>query len=90
MKQFGKELQAKYHCHRCNGPVAESMHCCPWCGTHRKIFRDETDFPAKCPRCKRGRKLDWHYCPWCYGAALEELSERWFTDRRYSARCRNS
>ena len=74
LKQFGKELQAKYHCHHCKGPVSESMHGCPWCGTHRKIFRGETEFPAECTRCHRGLKLDWHYCPWCYGAGFEPLS----------------
>jgi serine/threonine protein kinase len=89
LKQFGKELQAKFQCHRCKGPVSESMHSCPWCGTHREIFRDETEFPASCTRCHRGLKLDWHYCPWCYGPGFEPLSERWFTDRRYTARCRN-
>jgi hypothetical protein len=65
------------------------MHDCPWCGTHRKIFRDTTEFPARCTRCHRGLKLDWHYCPWCYGAGFEPPSERWFTDRRYTARCLN-
>ena len=49
LKQFGKQLQAKYHCHRCHGPVAESMFDCPWCGTRRKIFRDETGLPGPLP-----------------------------------------
>jgi len=89
LKQFGKQLETRYKCRRCDGPVAESMHGCPWCGAHRQKFRDETEFPAKCPRCHRGRKLDWHYCPWCYGPGYEPLSERWYSDRRYTARCRN-
>lgn len=89
LKHFGKQLKTKHECHRCGGPVSEAMHACPWCGTGRKVFRGETDFPAECPRCRRGIKLDWHYCPWCYGAGFEPLSERWFSDRRYTARCRN-
>jgi serine/threonine-protein kinase len=89
LKQFGRQLGARLECGRCGGPVAESMHACPWCGTHRKVLREETNFPAHCPRCRRGIKLDWHYCPWCYGAGFEPLSDREFADRRYTARCRN-
>jgi hypothetical protein len=89
LKQFGRQLGTRLECGRCGGPVAESMPACPWCGTHRKVLRDETDFPAHCPRCRRGIKLDRHYCPWCYGAGFEPLSDREFADRRYSARCRN-
>jgi serine/threonine-protein kinase len=89
LKHFGRLLQTRCKCRRCGGPVAEAMHACPWCGVHRKLFREETDFPAQCPRCHRGIKLDWLYCPWCYGAGFEPLSERWYTDRRYTARCRN-
>jgi serine/threonine-protein kinase len=89
LKQFGKLLETRHECHRCGGPVAESMHGCPWCGVARKVIRDETKFPAHCPRCRRGIKLDWRYCPWCYGGGFEPLSDREYTDRRYSARCRN-
>jgi eukaryotic-like serine/threonine-protein kinase len=89
LKQFGKLLQTKHHCGRCGGPVSEAMHGCPWCGVERKVFRGETDFPAHCKRCRRGIKLDWHYCPWCYGPGFEPQSDRWFTDRRYTAKCRN-
>ncbi len=89
LRQFGRQLDVQYKCHRCDGPVAESMFACPWCGTGRKVQRDETSFPSCCPRCNRGAKLDWHYCAWCYGPGFVEVSERQYSDRRYTARCRN-
>jgi serine/threonine-protein kinase len=88
-RQYGRQLDAQYKCHRCEGPVAESMFACPWCGTGRKTMRDETSFPSCCPRCQRGAKLDWRYCAWCYGPGFEDISVREYSDRRYSARCRN-
>jgi eukaryotic-like serine/threonine-protein kinase len=88
-KQYGRLLATKFPCGKCGGPVSEAMHACPWCGDHRKVFRETTDFPAQCPRCRRGIKLDWHYCPWCYGPGFEPLSDREYSDRRYTARCPN-
>jgi hypothetical protein len=90
MRQFGKVLEARLACDRCEGPVSEAMHACPWCGVSRKVVRDETTFPARCYRCLRGVKLDWVYCPWCYGHGFEPATDREFTDRRYVARCRNA
>ncbi|MCI0491764.1 MAG: serine/threonine protein kinase [Planctomycetes bacterium] len=89
LREFGKHLTANLKCNRCEGPVSEFMHACPWCGTSRKRLRDETSFPACCPRCHRGRKLDWLYCAWCYGPRFEEVAVRRYTDLRYVARCRN-
>jgi hypothetical protein len=89
LKKFGRLLETRFECGRCHGPVAESMHGCPWCGAKRHVFHGETAFPAHCPRCRRGIKLDWQYCPWCYGPGFEPISQRWYTDRRYTARCRN-
>lgn len=89
LQQFGRQLETRLTCGRCGGPVSEYMHDCPWCGTGRKVLRDETVFPAMCPRCHRGMKLDWLYCPWCYGPGFEPLSNRRYSDRRYVARCRN-
>ena len=88
-QRFGRLLETRLTCGRCGGPVSEFMHACPWCGTGRKVIRDETALPACCPRCHRGMKLDWLYCPWCYGPGFEPLSTRHYTDRRYAARCRN-
>jgi len=86
-KEYGKTLQTRFSCHRCGGPVAESMTACPWCGAKRAVHRDETPFPARCPRCGRGMKLDWKYCPWCYGPGFERTTKRQYTDVRYTARC---
>jgi serine/threonine-protein kinase len=85
--RFRRELDTRFSCARCSGPVSEAMKCCPWCGTELKAKRFETRFPARCPRCGRGRKLDWRYCPWCYGAGFRKVSSRSYTDVRYTARC---
>jgi len=90
VRQFGRALEARLTCGRCDGPVSEFMHACPWCGISRKVLRDATTFPACCPRCHRGMKLDWRYCPWCYGAGFEPATDRHYSDRRYVARCRNA
>jgi len=89
-RQFGRALETHFKCARCEGPVSEYMTACPWCGTGRKVFRDETSFPACCPRCLRGTKLDWRYCPWCYGPGFDDVSQREYSDRRYGGKCRNA
>jgi serine/threonine-protein kinase len=89
LRQFGRQLHTHYQCGRCAGPVAESMQACPWCGAGRKVLRDETTFPSCCPRCRRGAKLDWRYCAWCYGLGFNDEADRRYSDRRYTARCRN-
>ncbi len=88
-RQHGRKLNTKYSCGKCHGPVSEPMIACPWCGTSRKKFRDETRFPARCPRCRRGQKLDWKYCAWCYGGQRRKVAERTYSDRRYESRCSN-
>ena len=88
-RQFGKALETHCHCQRCNGPVSEFMHACPWCRVKRSIHKDKTRFPQQCPRCYRGMKLDWKYCAWCYGAGFEPHSNREYSDFRYQARCSN-
>ena len=90
LRQFGRALETRLECSRCEGPVSEPMHACPWCGISRKVIRDATPFPACCHRCLRGVKLDWAYCPWCYGAGFEPVTDRQFSDRRYVGRCRNA
>jgi serine/threonine-protein kinase len=89
-REFGRILETQYKCGRCDGPVSEYMLSCPWCGTGRKTFHDETAYPACCPRCNRGTKMDWHFCPWCYGPGFDDVSTRNYDDRRYSAKCRNA
>jgi serine/threonine-protein kinase len=89
IKQFGKQLETVHHCHRCDGPIAEAMKACPWCGTHRKIHRDPPRFNRCCPRCHRGMKADWEYCAYCFGPGFDDVSNRAYTDKRYNANCRN-
>ncbi|MDH4056972.1 MAG: serine/threonine-protein kinase [Gammaproteobacteria bacterium] len=84
---FKKELDTRHACRKCEGPVAESMHCCPWCGIGNPAKGSETPMPATCPRCDRGVKSDWNYCAWCYGSGFEEETSRSYPDKRYTARC---
>ncbi len=85
--QYKKELDTRHSCHKCEGPVSESMQCCPWCGSDNPTKSCETHMPASCPRCDRGGKTDWNYCAWCYGAGFEEESSRNYPDKRYTATC---
>lgn len=88
-RHYGKALETRHRCKKCNGPVSETMKVCPWCGSSRKIYREKTNFPSQCPRCHRGMKLDWEYCPWCHGAGFQVRATRDYTDVRYQARCNN-
>jgi len=65
-RAHGKGLELHYSCHRCNGPVAESMRYCPWCGTGDNSFREISKFPLVCPECEKGVRPEWNACPWCY------------------------
>ncbi len=88
-RRFGRQLETRFQCRQCDGPVAEWMHNCPWCGAGGKFFEGQTAYPSQCVRCDRGMKLDWRYCPWCYGAGYDDASERQYSDKRYAARCAN-
>ena len=89
-RQFKKPLQTHHHCRRCEGPVAESMQVCPWCGFDNPARGAESRLPASCPRCERGVKNDWDYCAWCYGPGFVEESSRHYPDKRYTAQCANA
>ena len=71
-RKYRKELDTRHHCRRCEGPVAESMQCCPWCGFDHPSRGSESTMPSSCPRCERGAKNDWDYCAWCYGPGFVE------------------
>ncbi len=86
-RQFRRTLDTHHHCRRCEGPVAESMQACPWCGFDNPARGAESRMPSSCPRCERGVKNDWNYCAWCYGPGFEEESTRHYPDKRYAARC---
>jgi len=88
-RQYRGELETGHSCRRCEGPVAESMQCCPWCGVDHPSRQADTRMPAICPRCERGVKTDWHYCAWCYGSGFEVETKRRYSDKRYSRKCTN-
>ncbi|NNC77424.1 MAG: protein kinase [Woeseiaceae bacterium] len=88
-REFKSVLDTKHQCRRCEGPVAESMHACPWCGIDHPSRGSESSMPSNCPRCERGVKNDWNYCAWCYGPGFVEETSRRYPDKRYSARCAN-
>lgn len=92
-KEFRRHYRTTFgelvNCGRCKHPVGEAMSACPWCAFRPKVYRGPTSLPARCGRCRRGRKLDWKYCAWCYGPRNEKVSEREYTDVRYTARCGN-
>ena len=86
-RQFKQALETRHSCRRCEGPVAESMQFCPWCGFDNPARGSESRMPSSCPRCERGVKNDWDYCAWCYGPGFVEESSRSYPDKRYSVRC---
>jgi serine/threonine-protein kinase len=65
-RRFGAALELRYRCHRCDGPIAESMRACPWCGYARNSFREITRYPLVCSHCERGVRPEWTRCPWCH------------------------
>ncbi len=89
-RDYGKQLELRANCRRCEGPVAMQMQACPWCGTDNPAAGADQSMPAHCPRCERGVKLDWNYCAWCYGSGFEVETTRRFPDKRYVAKCANA
>ena len=89
-RTFGKQLQVQHQCRHCEGPVAESMQACPWCGFDNPCRGTESRFASSCPRCERGVKNDWNYCAWCYGPGFVEETSRRYPDKRYTSTCRNA
>lgn len=88
-RQFKQQLDTRQACRSCEGPVAESMQACPWCGIDNPARGTDTSMPAHCPRCERGVKNDWDYCAWCYGPGFVEETTRHYPDKRYTAKCAN-
>jgi len=86
-RKYRKALHTSHHCRRCEGPVAESMQACPWCGFDNPARGTESALPSSCPRCERGVKNDWNYCSWCYGPGFVEETSRRYPDKRYTGKC---
>jgi tRNA A-37 threonylcarbamoyl transferase component Bud32 len=89
-RQYRRVLDTRHQCRRCEGPVAESMQACPWCGIGSPTRGCNSTMAATCPRCERGVKKDWDYCAWCFGPGFIEETNRKFPDRRYTAKCANT
>jgi hypothetical protein len=89
LRSYGNQLEAKHNCSKCEGPVAEAMQFCPWCGEARRVHSGSIALPQQCPRCHRGLKTDWRFCAWCYGTGFEVTSTRQYPDRRYTGKCTN-
>lgn len=70
-RRFGKQFEAHFDCYACDGPIAESMSHCPWCGTTRNSFAEVTTFPLICPDCERGVRPEWGACPKCSTGRFE-------------------
>ena len=88
-RRFRKVLDTRHQCRQCEGPVAESMQACPWCGIDHPSRGCDSKMPSSCPRCERGVKNDWDYCAWCYGPGFIEETTRVYPDKRYTSRCSN-
>ena len=86
-RQFRTALDPRHECRQCDGPVAENMQGCPWCGVSNPSRGADTSMPAVCPRCERGVKSDWAFCAWCYGPGFEIETERRYPDKRYTSKC---
>ncbi len=88
-RRYRSALDTRHACRRCEGPVAESMHACPWCGVEDPTRGVESRESSSCPRCERGVKNDWDYCPWCWGPGFVEETPRRYRDKRYTSKCAN-
>ena len=88
-RHFRKALGTRHQCRQCEGPVAESMQVCPWCGFDNPARGSESTLASTCPRCERGVKNDWGYCSWCYGPGFVEETSRVYPDKRYTSTCSN-
>ncbi|MEM7432465.1 MAG: serine/threonine-protein kinase [Pseudomonadota bacterium] len=87
--QFKQALDTRHQCRHCEGPVAETMQACPWCGLDHPSRGVDSKMPSSCPRCERGVKKDWDYCAWCYGPGFVTETNRFYPDKRYTATCSN-
>jgi len=53
----GRSLELLYRCHRCDGPIAEPMKHCPWCGSAGNSFAHLTSAAIARRACARsGRR----------------------------------
>ncbi len=86
-RAHGSRLGMRFTCHRCDGPIAEEMTYCPWCGDADNSFRELTRYPLVCPSCERGVRPEWTACPWCYEGRFEGNGRRPPRDPRAERSC---
>lgn len=86
-RAHGAALEMRYQCHRCDGPIAESMLHCPWCGASDNSFAEISNHPLVCPECERGVRPEWKACPWCYPGRFEGNGRRPPHDSRAVRTC---
>ena len=70
-RRHGRALELRYRCHRCDGPIAEAMPVCPWCGSAENSFKEITAAPLICGHCERGVLPEWTACPWCHAGRFQ-------------------
>jgi serine/threonine-protein kinase len=88
-RRHGARLGMHTRCYRCDGPLAEAMPHCPWCGTGENSFREVTRYPLVCPECERGVRPEWTACPWCYAGRFEGNGRPPRPDPQAVRRCGN-
>jgi len=87
-RQYGAQLDLRFDCHACGGPISEAMKHCPWCGTDDNSFREVTKHALVCPDCERGVRPEWTACPWCYAGRFQGNGRRAPPDSRAERSCR--
>jgi hypothetical protein len=86
-RAHGRGLELRFRCHRCDGPVAEPMTHCPWCGSAGNSFTHLTSATLVCPDCEKGVRPEWTACPWCYAGRFEGNGRRPPPDARAARTC---
>ncbi|MBE0537692.1 MAG: protein kinase [Phycisphaerae bacterium] len=89
LKRYRKVLPDMIACTACGEPVSERMHLCPWCGTTRNRFDEQSRFSHVCSRCHKGLSPSWSYCPWCYGVGYIPQPEKNGVVISYHDACRH-
>jgi serine/threonine protein kinase len=88
IKRYSKVFPAFFRCVECGEPIAESMLICPWCGSERNRFDENSRFSYICPQCRKGVLPEWRFCPWCYGPGFESPSSMRTKGVHYQTRCK--
>jgi serine/threonine-protein kinase len=83
----GRALEMRFRCRRCDGPLAEAMPHCPWCGAGDQSFLGISDYPLVCPECEHGVRAEWSHCPWCYAGRFVSNGRRPRPDPKAARRC---